>query len=88
MTVTQQRIQRRPLKAPGVPNHRLRELRRNRGWSREKLGFEAGGVHHKTIGDIEEGRTQRPQARTMFLLAQALGTTVTDLEGQGVQQRS
>lgn len=82
-----QKITRRPLKVPGTPNLRLRELRRNRGWSREKLGVEAGGISHVTIGDIEEGRTRSPQSRTIFLLAQALGTTVRDLEAGLARER-
>lgn len=82
MTVDQKRLRvtRRALKVPGTPNVRLQQLRRNRGWSRQTLGFKAGGISHVTIGNIEEGRTQEPQARTMFLLAQALETTVQVLE--------
>jgi transcriptional regulator with XRE-family HTH domain len=70
------------LRPAARPNHRLKELRRNKGWSRSVLGYEAGGVSPKTIGDIEEGRTARPQARTMFLIAEALRTSVSDLESE------
>jgi DNA-binding XRE family transcriptional regulator len=76
----QSRPVRMALNAPPRPNHRLRELRRNKGWSAAYLGYQAGGVSAKTVRDIEEGRTRNPQARTMFLLAEALRTTVVDLE--------
>lgn len=73
-------FKRRPLKRPRTPNHRLRDLRRNRGWSPQRLGYEAGGVSAKTIRDIETGRTQAPRDGTMFALAEALRVKVTDLD--------
>lgn len=74
------KVRRLKLKPPAAPNHRLRELRRNRGWSCEYLGALAGGLSAKTVRDIETGKTREPQARTMYLLAEALRTTVADLE--------
>jgi len=71
------------LQLPPRPNHYLRELRRNKGWSRQMLGYKAGGISHKTIGDIEEGRTREPHADTMFRLAAALGVSVKDLDRAG-----
>lgn len=82
------RLIRRPLNPPKAPNHRLRELRRNRGWSPEYLGAVAGGISAKTVRDIEDGTTIKPQARTMFLLAEALRTTVADLESTGTAGRA
>lgn len=76
-----------PLKAPRTPNHRLRELRRNRGWSYAKLAYESGGLSVKTIRDIEEGRTRNPQARTLFAIAEALRVKVTDLDGTTAGER-
>lgn len=73
-------IKRQPLRAPAAPNYRLRELRRNRGWSIEYLAAVAGNLSHTTVRNIEEGRTREPQTRTMYLLAGALDTTIADLE--------
>lgn len=77
-------VKRVALKGPRAPNHRLRELRRNRGWSRAKLAFEAGGIAEKTIRDIEEGWTRNPQIRTMHALAGALRVKVADLDADPV----
>jgi transcriptional regulator with XRE-family HTH domain len=76
-------VKRVALKPSARPNHRLRELRRNRGWSPAYLGYKAGGLTAKAIRDIEDGRTREPRADTMFRLAEALRVKVTDLEGAG-----
>jgi DNA-binding XRE family transcriptional regulator len=79
-------LKRVALKAPRTPNHRLRDLRRNRGWSYAKLGYEAGGITAKTIRDIEEGWTRNPRIRTMHALAEALRVKVTDLDADVVSR--
>jgi transcriptional regulator with XRE-family HTH domain len=80
-------MKRVPLKTPRVPNHRLRELRRNRGWSYATLGYEAGGLSRKTIREIEEGHTRNPRAGTMFAIAEALRVKVSDLDPASAQER-
>lgn len=69
-----------PLRIPTRPNHRLRELRRNRGLSPAQLGALAGGISAKTIRDIEDGTTSEPHADTMFRIAEALRVKATDLD--------
>lgn len=81
------KLQRAGLRIPRTPNHRLRELRRNRGLSYAQLGYAAGGISAKTIRDIEEGRTRNPQTRTLFALAEALRVKVTDLDGTPTGER-
>lgn len=71
------------LRGPRTPNHHLRRLRRNRGWSYATLGYKAGGITAKTIRDIEEGFTRNPHVSTMHALAGALGVQVTDLDVDG-----
>jgi len=80
-------LKRRPLDGPRKPNHRLKELRRNAGLSPERLGLEAGGITGKAVRDIESGVTRDPRASTMRALAEALRTTVGDLESGGVGVR-
>ncbi|WP_078901161.1 XRE family transcriptional regulator [Actinacidiphila yeochonensis] len=49
----------------------LRELRHSRGLTMEELA-EASGVSGRAIGDMERGRSLRPQRGTVTALAQAL----------------
>lgn len=54
---------------------RLRRARHAAGLSVEELA-ERSGVSVRGIGDIERGRSRRPQARTLALLAGALGVEI------------
>jgi len=59
----------------------LPELRRSKGWSRERLAHSAyavdrDGTSAAQIAAIERGR-RRPSARTMAALAEALGVAPT-----------
>ncbi|WP_186785503.1 helix-turn-helix domain-containing protein [Streptomyces misionensis] len=57
----------------GSPAGRLvREARQHLGLTIEELA-EASGVSVRTIGDVERGRSQRPQRGTLTALAQGLG---------------
>ncbi|MFD8595137.1 helix-turn-helix domain-containing protein [Kitasatospora sp. NPDC059646] len=54
----------------------LRELRRARGLTIEELA-EASGVSDRAIGDLERGRSRRPQRGTLSAIAQGLGLDET-----------
>jgi transcriptional regulator with XRE-family HTH domain/DNA-binding CsgD family transcriptional regulator len=55
----------------------LRDLRRNAGLTQEGLA-EAAGLAARSIRDLERGRRQRPQRRTVELLVSALGLADAD----------
>ena len=62
-----------------TPGDTLRALRLNVGLSPEQLGAQVG-VSGDTIRRIEAGIGPRcPHPRTMFLIAQAFETSVTDI---------
>lgn len=54
---------------------RVQELRRAKGWSRERLALEAG-LKEKTISRIEKAEVVQPQSETFDRLARALGVDV------------
>ncbi len=56
---------------------RIRELRKERGWTQQQLA-DASGVSRLTIGDVELGK-QHPTTRTLERVASALGVSVADL---------
>ncbi|MFF7475037.1 AAA family ATPase [Streptomyces sp. NPDC008092] len=55
----------------------LRDLRRTAGLTQEELA-EAAGLAARSIRDLERGRRQRPQRRTVELLVSALGLAGAD----------
>lgn len=56
---------------------RVREIRKSRGWSLERLGSESG-IPQSTLSKFETDNLSLPVDR-LFLLAGALGVSVTDL---------
>ena len=58
----------------------LRLARGSSDLSQEALA-DAASLSLKAVNDIERGAVVRPQARTMFKLAEALGTSVAALRG-------
>lgn len=63
----------------GVPE-RLRRLREDRCLTREELA-ERAGVSYRTILNIEKPERERAQAKTLMLIAQALGVPFAELMG-------
>lgn len=61
------------------PNIRMKRLRKDRGWTPEKLAEEAG-VSVRTVRDIEAGRVDEPRVGTIFSIAEALGVKVSDID--------
>lgn len=49
----------------------LRAHREALGWSRAVLARRAG-IHHETLGDLEEGRTRAGRLETLRAIAQAM----------------
>lgn len=60
---------------------RIREMRRARGFSQERLGHEAG-VTMATIQRVESGFIRDPHYSTLSGIARTLGTTVAELVGE------
>lgn len=64
---------------------RLKKLRRDRGWSQQKLAEEAG-VSYMVITRIEQGISKEPTIISMVSLADALGVTLDELVGRKVPE--
>jgi len=56
----------------------LAKLRRQKGWSQEKLAVESG-VSYNTIIKLERGRIKNPKIETIVRLANALNVDLDDL---------
>ena len=50
----------------------LKKLRKQKGWSQEKLAREAG-ISYQTLIKIEQGRIKNPKLETLIKLSKALG---------------
>lgn len=61
------------------PNIRIKSLRKDRGWTPEKLAEEAG-VSVRTVRDIEAGRVDLPRVGTLFSIAEVLDVKVSDID--------
>ncbi|MFD5084884.1 BTAD domain-containing putative transcriptional regulator [Kitasatospora sp. NPDC058406] len=69
-----------PSGEPGPYGPRLRSFRSRAGLSQEDAASRAG-ISLRALRDIEHGRVQRPQARTLQRLAEVLGLTDRELDG-------
>lgn len=68
----------RPSAAPAEPFHqRLRQLRREQGWSLDFLA-DASGVSRSMLSQIERGKAN-PTLAVTFRIAHAFGLTLSDL---------
>lgn len=59
----------------------LKKLRKQKGWSQEKLAREAG-ISYQTLIKIEQGRIKNPKLETLIKLAKALGVSIDKLIGK------
>ncbi len=59
----------------------LKELRRNKGWSQQRLAGESG-LSFNTITRIEQGIGDSPTLKTLIKLADALGVGLDELAGR------
>ena len=56
----------------------LKQLRKKKGWSQEKLAREAG-ISYQTLIKIEQGRIKNPKLETLIKLAKALKVSLDKL---------
>ncbi len=56
----------------------LKQLRKKKSWTQEKLAQEAGISFH-TLIKIERGDIKGPRLETLMKLAKALGVSIDDL---------
>lgn len=59
----------------------LKELRKNKGWSQQRLAGESG-LSFNTITRIEQGIGDSPTLKTLIKLADALGVGLDELAGR------
>jgi len=59
----------------------LVKLRKQKGWSQEKLAVESG-ISYNTIIKIERGGIENPKIATVIKLADALGVTIDEMAGR------
>lgn len=59
----------------------LVKIRKQKGWSQEKLAVESG-ISYNTIIKIERGGIKNPKIETVIKLAGALGVTIDELVGK------
>jgi len=57
---------------------KIRELRRKKGYSQEKLAREAG-ISYNTVVKLESGESKHPTIQTMAGIAKALSVSLDDL---------
>jgi len=57
---------------------KIRQLRKKKGFSQEKLAREAN-ISYNTIVKLESGESRHPTIQTMVGIAQALGVSLDDL---------
>lgn len=58
----------------------LVKIRKQKGWSQEKLAVESG-ISYNTIIKIERGGIKNPKIETVIKLADALGISIDTLVG-------
>jgi transcriptional regulator with XRE-family HTH domain len=58
----------------------LAKLRKQKGWSQEKLAVESG-VSYNTLIKLERGRIKNPKIDTVIKLAKALKVSIDELIG-------
>ncbi|MDD5773240.1 MAG: helix-turn-helix transcriptional regulator [bacterium] len=56
----------------------LTKIRKEKGWSQEKLAVESG-ISYNTIIKIERGGIKNPRIDTVIKIAKALGISIDEL---------
>lgn len=59
----------------------IKELRKNKGWSQQKLAEESG-LSFNTITRIEQGIGNSPTLKTLIKLVDVLGVSLDELVGR------
>lgn len=59
----------------------LVKIRKEKGWSQEKLAAESG-ISYNTLIKIERGGIENPKIETVIKLADALGSSLDELIGK------
>jgi len=59
----------------------LKELRKQKGWSQERLAREANISYH-TLIKLEQNNIKNPKIETVIKLANALGVSLDELVGR------
>jgi len=60
---------------------RLKELRKEKGWSQQKLA-EKTGLSFNAITKIEQGLAKHPTLRTLVKIADVFGVSLDELVGR------
>ena len=60
---------------------KLKELRKQKGWSQERLAREANISYH-TLIKLEQKNIKNPKIETVIKLADALGVSLDELVGR------
>jgi transcriptional regulator with XRE-family HTH domain len=60
---------------------RVKELRKQRGWTQQKLA-EKAGLAFNTITKIEQSLAEHPNLKTLLKLADAFGISLDELVGR------
>jgi transcriptional regulator with XRE-family HTH domain len=60
---------------------RVKELRKQRGWTQQKLA-EKAGLAFNTITKIEQSLAEHPNLKTLLKLADAFGVSLDELVGR------
>ncbi len=60
----------------------LTKIRKDKGWSQEKLAQESG-ISYNTLIKIERSGIENPKIDTVIKLAKALEVTIDELVGKG-----
>ena len=63
-----------------MPLKNLSRIRKDKGWSQEKLAQEAR-ISYNTLIKIERNGIENPKIETVIKLATALGVTIDELVG-------
>ena len=60
---------------------RIKEFRKKKGWSQQKLA-EKAGLSYNTITKIEQGAATKPTIQTMIKIADAFQISIDELVGR------